>query len=225
MGFLIQLRVLLWKDLLSELRGKELISMMAFFGLLVLVIFNFAFEPGSAEAAHLGSGILWVAFTFAGVLGLNRSFLMEKESEGLQGLLLSPVDRGVLYLGKLGGNFLFMLLVESLILPFFALFFNLDLWLLLPQLALVAILSTLGFTAVGTLFAAMSAQAKSRELLLPTLLLPIVVPVIVAAVKSTGQILEGRPLAEAAHWLKLLLAFDLLYVVVSFLIFEYVVEE
>ncbi|MBI1987881.1 MAG: heme exporter protein CcmB [Nitrospinae bacterium] len=225
MGFLIQLRVLLWKDLLSELRGKELISMMAFFGLLVLVIFNFAFEPGSAEAAHLGSGILWVAFTFAGVLGLNRSFLLEKESEGLQGLLLSPVDRGVLYLGKLGGNFLFMLLVEALILPFFALFFNLDLWLLLPQLALVAILSTLGFTAVGTLFAAMSAQAKSRELLLPTLLLPIVVPVIVAAVKSTGQILEGRPLAEVAQWLKLLLAFDLLYLVVSFLIFEYVVEE
>lgn len=225
MGFLIRLKAILWKDLLSELRGKELLSMMSFFSLLVLVIFNFAFEPGSAQIAELGPGILWVAFTFAGVLGLNRSFIMEKENEGLQGMMLCPGDRGVIYLGKMGGNLLFMTLIEALILPFFAVFFNIDLWRILPQLALILLLSTLGFVAVGTLFAAISVHTKSRELLLPVLLLPIVVPVIIAAVKSTGGILAGRPLAEAAGWLNLLVGFDVIYLVVSFLVFESILEE
>ena len=225
MEFLIQLRAILWKDILSELRGKELLSMMSFFGLLVLVIFNFAFEPGSAKITELGPGILWVAFTFAGVLGLNRSFVQEKESEGLQGMMLCPGDRGVIYLGKMGGNFLFMLLIELLILPFFAIFFNFDLWHLLPQLILIILLSTLGFVTVGTLFAAISVHTKSRELLLPVLLLPIEVPVIIAAVKSTGQIFAGGSLAETAGWLKLLVSFDTIYLVVSFLVFEYILEE
>jgi len=135
------------------------------------------------------------------------------------------VDRGVIYLGKMIGNIIFIFLVELVSLPLFAVFFNLSLFHLIPRLALVLFVSTVGFASAGTLLAAISVNTKAREVLLPILLFPIIIPVIIGAVKSTGNILEGKPLVETLSWLKLLTAFDIIFIIVSFLVFEYVVEE
>lgn len=225
MGFLRKVWAIVRKDVITELRTKEMLSSMFVFALLVIVIFNFAFDPGMENIVEVAPGILWVAFTFAGVLGLNRSFILEKEKECMQGLLLAPIDRGAIYLGKMMGNVLFMFVVEAITLPFFAIFFNFSIFHLLPQLALIIVLSTIGFASVGTVFSAMSVSTKTREVMLPILLFPIVVPVIIAAVKSTGEILDGKSLSDIAAWLKLLGAFDVIFLVVSFLTFEYVIEE
>jgi heme exporter protein B len=224
-NFFRKVGLIVRKDIMVELRTKDLFSAMFLFALLVIIIFNFAFAPGTENINQLAPGILWVAFTFAGVLGLNRSFIFEKDRGSLQGLLLSPVDRGVIYLGKTLGNIIFISLVELITLPLFAIFFNLSLFHLIPRLALVLLISTVGFASAGTLLAAISVNTKAREVMLPILLFPIIVPVIIGAVKSTGNILEGKPLAEILPWLKLLTAFDITFLIVSFLVFEYVVEE
>jgi heme exporter protein B len=225
MGFLRKVQMIVWKDVISEVRTKEMISSMFVFGLLVIVIFNFAFDPGMENIEEVAPGILWVAFTFAGILGLNRSFVLEKEKDCLQGLLLTPVDRGAIYLGKMIGNVIFMLIVEAVILPFFAVFFNFDMLHLFTQLSPIVFLGTVGFASVGTIFSAMSVNTKTREVMLPILLFPVSVPVIIAAVKSTGKILEGNSLAAVSAWINMLIAFDIIFLVISFLIFEYVVEE
>ncbi|MFQ6112074.1 MAG: heme exporter protein CcmB [Nitrospinota bacterium] len=213
------------KDLRAELRTKESVAAMLVFAILVLTIFNFALGQAGEDRATLASGVLWVSFIFAGVLGLNRSFTMEKEAEGIQGLRLSPVDPSAIYLGKMVGNLIFMLVVEAITIPIFSVLFNFSLGEALWPLALVAFLSTLGFVAVGTLFAAMSVNTRTREVMLPLLLLPVALPVLIAAVSSTSLALKGSPLAEAVNWLKMLIAFDVIFVVVSTLVFEYVIEE
>ena len=168
-------------------------------------------------------GILWVAFTFAGVLGFNRSFILEKGKGSLDGLLLCPVSRDVIYLGKLVGTFLFMIVVEALLLPVFAVLYDFSLFI--PELLLIAALATLGFSAVGTLFSAMAVNTRSRETMLPLLLLPMTVPVIIAAVEATGVILDGDSFGELARWWQLLLAFDVIFLVLSSLLFGAVLEE
>ena len=214
------------KDLIAELRSKEIFSSMFIFSVVVLIVFNFSFEIGyGKKIADLASGILWVAFLFAGVLGLNRSFLLEKEKDCLQGLMLCPVDRGVIYLGKVIGNLLFIFMVILITLPIFSIFFDLSVLPYLWGLSLIILLGTVGFISVGTILSAMSVNTKMREVLLPILLLPVVVPVLIACVKSTTKILDGRPLSEISGWLRLLLAFDIVYLVVSYLTFEYVIEE
>jgi heme exporter protein B len=165
-----------------------------------------------------------VAFTFAGILGLNRSFVQEQENNCIQGLMLTPIDRGAIYLGKFLGNLLFMTLMELVALPLFVLFFNLSLWEHLAALLLIMVLSTVGFAAVGTLFSAMSVTTRTREVMLPILLFPVVVPVIIAAVKATGKILGGKDLVDIISWVKMLAGFDIIFLVVCFLTFEYVVE-
>jgi heme exporter protein B len=224
MGFFQKVWFITWKDLKAEWRTREIFSSMFIFALLVIVIFNFALDPGADPQTTL-PGALWIAFTFAGVLGLNRSFILERENEAFQGLLLCPVDRGVIYLGKMLGNLLFMSVVELIALPVFMVFFNLNLLSLLPRLGLVILLSTLGFISVGTLFSAMSIYTKTREVMLPVLLFPVVVPVIIGAVKATDRILAQKPLSEITSWLHLLIAFDIIFLVASFLTFEFVVEE
>lgn len=225
LNFFKKIGLIVWKDIMVELRTKDLLSAMFLFALLVIIIFNFAFAPGTGNIDQLAPGILWVAFTFAGVLGLNRSFIFEKDRGSLQGLMLSPVDRGVIYLGKMLGNIIFISLMELITLPLFALFFNLSIFHLIPRLVLVFLISTIGFASAGTLLAAVSVNTKAREVMLPILLFPIIVPVIIGAVKSTGKIFEGKPLMEILPWLKLLAAFDIIFIIVSFLVFEYVVEE
>jgi len=223
-SFLSKVWFITWKDLKAEWRTREIFSSMFIFTLLVIVIFNFAIDPGTDPQAIL-PGALWIAFTFAGVLGLNRSFILERENEAFQGLLLCPVDRGAIYLGKMLGSLLFMSFVEILAVPIFMIFFNLNLSGLLPGLGLVIVLSTIGFISVGTLFSAMSVNTKTREVMLPILLFPVVVPVIIGAVRATDRILAQKPLSDVIPWLNLLMAFDVIFLVASFLTFEFVVEE
>ena len=170
-------------------------------------------------------GVLWAAFTFAGILGLGRSFIAEKDNDCLQGLLLCPVDRAVIYLGKFLGNFLFTAIMGVVVFVFFSVLYNVDIGqALLPMLAIL-LLTTWGFAAVGTLFSAVSVGLKTRDVLLAILLFPVMVPVILAAAKSSGAVLDGRGLADAYNWLALLVVYDIVFFVVSILTFDYVVEE
>jgi heme exporter protein B len=212
-----------WKDILTELRTKEVITSVLVFALLVLVIFNFAFGTQADTMELVAPGILWVALTFGGVLGLNRIFAVEKENSRLEGLMLCPVDRAVIYWGKLAGSFTFMLAIAIVITPIFLALFNLPLFL--PRLLLIIVLATLGFAAVGTLFSALAINTRARDIMLPILFLPVVVPVIVAAVKATIPVLAGDPWADMLTWLQIMIAFDIIYLVIASLVFEFVVEE
>jgi heme exporter protein B len=211
------------KDMAAELRSKETLSTVLIFALMIVVVFNFAFELRVENVRQIAPGVLWVAFTFAGVLALNRSFVVEREEGCIDGLRLTPADRGAIYLGKFLANTLFMLVAEACILPVFAVLF--DVSVLNPVLWLIVVLGTVGFVAVGTLFAAMAVSTRAREAMLPLLLFPIAVPVLIAATKSTGQVLDGQSLSEVYSWLRLLLAFDIIFTVIAWLGFEYVLEE
>jgi len=211
------------KDVLTELRSKQMLGAMFVFALMTAVIFNFAFELRVENARQIVPGVLWVAFTFAGVLGLNRSFVLEQEDGCIEGLMLAPVDRSVIYTGKLLSNVAFMTVAEALVAPVFVIMF--DISILSPVLWVVILLGTIGFAAVGTLFAAIAVNTRARDIMLPILLFPAAVPVLIAATRSTAQILNGLPLSELQTWLRLLLAFDIIAVVTAFLSFEYVIEE
>jgi heme exporter protein B len=212
-----------WKDMLTELRTKEFVISVLVFALLVMVIFSFAFGARTETTGLAAPGILWVALTFGGVLGFNRIFAVEKENSRLEGLMLCPVDRAVIYWGKLAGSFTFMLAVAIVLTPIFLALFNLPLFL--PRLALIIVLATLGFAAVGTLFSAVAINTRARDIMLPILFLPVVVPVIVAAVKATALVLADKPWGDMLTWLQILIAFDIIYLVVATLVFEFVVEE
>jgi len=223
MGMFGKIIAIFWKDMLTEFRTKEVVVSVLVFALLVLVIFSFAFgtRPGMTEL--VAPGILWTALTFGGVLGFNRTFAMEKENSRLEGLMLCPVDRAVIYWGKLAGSFTFMLAVAIVITPIFLVLFNLPLFL--PKLALIIVLAIIGFAAVGTLFSAVAINTRARDIMLPILFLPVVVPVIVAAVKATAPVLAGKPWGDMLTWLQIMIAFDIIYLVVATLVFEFVVEE
>ena len=222
-GFLRKVLAIVHKDIIAELRTKEMFSSMFVFALLVIVIFNFAFEMRVANVKQVAPGVLWVTFTFAGMLGLNRSFILEKDKGCLEGLLLAPVDRSAIYFGKMLGNLIFMLVVEAIVLPIFWVLFNPPLFS--PALILILVLGTLGFAGVGTLFSAIAVHTRAREVMLPILLFPIVVPLMIAAVKITGGLLDGQPLSEMRNWLNLLVGFDIIFLTVSYMTFDYVVEE
>lgn len=227
MKFFTQIQAMVWKDLLAEFRTKESLSAMFVFSLLVMIAFNFAFEPGMKSRQEVSPGILWVAFSFAGILGLSRSFVYEKDKECLQGLMLCPVDLGAIYIAKLVGNLIFMTLVEAITLPIFSIFFNVTITQALMPLAVVILVTTIGFSSVGTIFSAISINTRAREVMFPILFFPIVFPIIIGAVKMTGGILQGKGIGDAdiSSWLVLSSAFDIIFLVVSFLVFEYVIEE
>ncbi len=214
-----------WKDVRVELRARERMNAMLFFAALVLFIFNFALGPDLSKLREAAPGLLWLAFLFTGMLGLGRSFQAERENECFEELLLTPGDRESLYFGKLAGNILFMVMAEALILPLFAILYNVEIWAALPGLLLVAFLGTVGFSTIGTLLAAMTAHLRAREVMLPLLLFPLTVPVILGSVKATDALLGGAGLAEASHWVKLLGGFDVVFLVVCPLAFEFVLEE
>lgn len=212
-----------WKDAISEMRTKEIVSSVLVFTLLVIVTFNFAFGTSQEMMRLVAPGILWVTFAFAGVLSLNRSFIPEKEEGCLEGLMASPVSREAIYVGKMLGSLLFMLIVEAITLPVFAFLFNLPVISL--QLIVITILATIGFVAVGTLFSALAVNTKAREMILPILFLPIIVPVIISAVKASDLALSGESWAGISSWLQIIVAFDIIFLVVSVLIFAFVIEE
>jgi len=222
-SFLRALWAVVWKDLAAELRSRELISAMLVFALLVILIFNFALELDAATRANVTSGVLWVTFAFAGTLGLNRSMAMEKDRGCLDGLLLAPVDRSAIYFGKALGNLIFMFLVEIIVLPVYSALYNINLFH--PGLLLVILLGSLGYVAVGTLLSSMAVQTRTRDILLPILLFPVVIPIFIAAVKASGGILQGIPMDELWPWLNLLIVYDVVFTAVAFMVFGYVVEE
>ena len=225
MSYFKKVIAIAYKDLLYEYRSRETVTTMLIFSFLVVVIFNFTFDPGSTYAIEAAPGIIWVAFTFSGVLGLNRSFIYEVDRGSLHGLLLSPIDRGAIYLGKMFGNIIFMSIMEVLTLPLFVVLFNLDFSILWLKLLVVIVFATLGFAAVGTLFSAIAVNTRAREILLPILLFPVVVPVILSAVNATRSILDNQGWAPVLAWLRILIAFDVIFISICYAVFEYVVEE
>ena len=213
------------KDLKIEWRTKTAFASSMVFAVLVLAVFYFSRDPSVVTSLDVAPAALWVTFTFAAMLGLNRAFLLERENRALDGLLLTPVPRSGIFLGKLLGNLVFVTVVELISLPLFALFFNVNVFHALPELALLTAMATLAFVSVGTLLSAMVVRTRFAELMLPILLLPFLLPPIVGAVQTTAGILVGRPLNEFTGWLKLLGAFDIAFVAVCFLLFDSTVEE
>jgi heme exporter protein B len=216
--------VVAWKDLLVERRSKETLNALLFFSLLLLFVFQFALGPDRDRLAGVLPGVLWLGFILSALLALGRTFLIEREHDCWEGLLLAPGDKSAIYLGKLAANLALMAVVETLVLGLFVIFFDIDLRRAFPGLALVVALGTLGLGAVGTLFAAMTAHVRAREVLFPVLLLPVQIPVLLATVKATEALLLGEPLGAVAHWLKLLAAADVIYVVIGLLTFDAVLE-
>ena len=217
--------IVVWKDLLVERRSKETLNALLFFSLLLLFLFQFALGSDRERLTGALPGLLWLGFILSGLLALGRTFIAERENDCWDGLLLAPGDKSAIYLGKLTGNLVLMLAVEAMLVGLFVVFLNLDLARALPGLALVAGLGTLGLASVGTLFAAMTAHVRARELLFPVLLLPIQIPVLLGAVKATEAILLGEPLGAVAHWLKLLAAADVIYLTVGVLTFDAILES
>ena len=215
--------VLVWKDIVLEWRSRELVISVLVFSLLVVVLFNFALNVTPQRIAILAPGILWVAFAFAGILAMNRTFVREREQGGLDGLLLAPVSRDAIFLGKALGSFLFMLLVEAALLPAFAVLLNFSAASFL--LILTIVLATLGFAVVGTLFSAIAVQTRSREIMLPVLFFPVILPVIIGAVEATTAAIGVGPTVRLERWLPLLAIFDALFLVICPWLFAVVVEE
>jgi heme exporter protein B len=222
-GYLKAILAIAWKDLAAELRSRELLSAMLVFALLVILIFNFALELDVAARKAVTSGVLWVTFAFAGTLGLNRSMAIEKDRGCLDGLLLAPVDRSAIYFGKMISNLAFMFIVEAIILPAYSVLYTTNLFN--PGLIGVILLGSVGYVAVGTLLSSMAVQTRTRDVLLPILLFPVIVPVLVAAVKASSGILQGLALAEIMPQVSLLIVYDVIFIAVSFMVFDYVVEE
>jgi len=219
--------IVLGKDLRIEWRNLDNLPAMFFFSLLVLVIFNFGFDFASADFLALGPGVLWVAFSFAGVLSFGHSFTLEREGECIQGLRLAPVDPGTIYLGKMLANFISMLIVEAVLLPLSAVLFTERIMTNIGALSIIVLVHTLGFAAIGTLFGAMTARTRRGDVLLPILLFSVSVPLMISAVKSTGSVLDGAGAFEGASgtWLVMALIFDVVFVTAAFLTFEYIIEE
>lgn len=222
-SFLKAVAAVVWKDLQAEFRSRELFSAMLVFSLLIILIFNFALELDIKTRQSVTSGVLWATFAFAGTLGLNRSMAIEKDRGCMDGLLLAPVDRSAIYFGKVISNLMFMLIVEVIILPVYSVLYSIN--LLQPGLLLVILLGSVGYASVGTLLSAMSVQTRTRDILLPILLFPVVIPVILSAVKASGGYLEGLPFEEILPPLSLLIAYDIIFIAVAFMVFDNVVEE
>jgi heme exporter protein B len=211
------------KDIASEMRSRELLSAMTVFALLVVVIFNFALELEPLARKVATPGILWATFTFAGTLGLNRSMAIEKDRDCLDGLLLAPVDRSAIYFGKMLSNLAFMLIVAVIVLPIYSVLYNINLFN--PGLILVIFLGSTGYVAVGTLLSSMAVQTRTREVLLPILLFPVVLPIIIAAVKASSGFLQGFSLIAVMPYINLLIVYDVIFIAVAYMVFDYVVEE
>ena len=211
------------KDLLLETRNKDIIVAVSAFALLVLMVFTFAIDINQVNAKLTGPGILWASIAFAGVTGLNRAFALELEGNTLEALMLAPISRDLIYVGKMFGNFLFLTASQIIVVPIFAVLFNLA--VLRWEMLVISLLTTIGFSTIGTLFAAMSMRVRAREVMLPLLFLPVVTPLIMAAVESTSHVVNDGSWPEIAQWIQLALAFDIAFIVISAFIFQQILED
>lgn len=217
-----QIWAIVRKDLALERHSREMFSSMTLYALLVLFLFSISFDLRIEQTATVAPGVLWVAITFSGMLGLSRSFVLERDQGCLDGLLLCPIDRSQLYLAKVLSNLIFISITEVILVPLYLVLLNLPFY---PMLPLIVLLGTIGFSAVGTLLSALTVRARAREALLPVLIFPILLPALIAAVKLTSGLLDGLPWQEMRSWLLLLVGFDVLFIALSYLLFETVVEE
>ena len=223
MHFIRKVAAIVHKDITTELRTKEMFSSMLVFSLMAVFIFSIALDLAASDPLDTTPGLLWVTIAFAGTLGLNRSLAQEQENGCMDGLLLAPMDRSAIFFGKALGNVLFMLVVEMVVVPIFSMLFNVP--LLRGSVLLVVVLGTIGYASVGTLFSTMAVNTRAREVMLPILLLPVSIPIFISAVNATAGLLAGDPVSEVSSWLQLLVAFDAIIIAVSFMTFEFVVEE
>ncbi len=214
---------IVWKDLRAEIRSREMINSMILFTLMTVMVFSLALELDKEARNTTVSGVLWVAIVFAGILGLGRSLASEKDRGSLDALLLAPIDRSALFFGKMIGNLLFVLVIAAVLLVLLTILFNIT--LIKPLLVLVILLGTLGFTTVGTLLSSMSVHARAREAMLPILLLPVVLPVLISAVRASSAILEALPREDWLPWIQLLIVADVIYIAAAYALFDFVVEE
>ena len=222
-GLLGPIATMVWKDILLELRSRELVISVIVFGLLVVIVFSFAIDPAPGQAETLAPGILWVAFAFAATLAMNRAFVREQEAGALEGLLVSPVSRDAIFLAKAATSFLFMLLIEAVLLPAYSVMLGFS--ALSWTLGATILLATLGFALIGTLFSALAAQTRSREIMLPVLFFPIVLPVILGAVEATTRAIGGETFVGLGRWLPLIAIFDAVFLVICPWVFSFVVED
>ena len=218
-------RAVAWKDLTTERRTKATFNAVAFLAALMLVLFGFALGPDAEALRSAAAGVLWLTVLFSGVLAFNHSYQLELDGGALETLLLYPGDRRAIFLGKLAANLVFVLLVLLLIVPMAAVLFNLPVVRPFPGLAGVFALGAFGFVTLGTFYAAMASRVRAREVLLPLLLFPMLVPLLVGAVGATRALLAGDVMGDAGPWMRLLAAYDLIFLVASVLAFEYIVED
>lgn len=222
-SFLRAVLAIVWKDIQAEYRSLELVSAMLVFSLLVIIIFNYALDLDIKMRESVTSGVLWSTFAFAGTLGLNRSMAVEKDRGCLDGLLLAPVDRSAIYFGKAISNLAFMIVVEAIVLPAYTLFYGINLFK--PGLLFIILLGSIGYVGVGTLLATMSVQTRTRDILLSILLFPVVIPVLLPAIIASNGFLAGVDLADILFSIGLLVAYDIIFIAVSFMVYDSVVEE
>ena len=225
MSFIQPIRTIVWKDLTSEFRSKEMILSMCLFSFLVLIIFSFTLGMGLVNLKEIIPGILWVVFIFSGLMGLSRSFGAERDKGTLPGLLLCPVSRWEIFLAKMMVTLIFTVIMEIFTLSLFIILYNMNLLPYLLPLGLIILLGTVGFCIIGTIFSAMSATTRSRDVILSILVFPILVPLIIAAVQATGIILDGKSIQTIYPWLKILIAFDFVFLLLAYLTFDFIMEE
>jgi heme exporter protein B len=224
-GILAAAWVIARKDLAIEFRTRSAYLSALVLSLLSIVIFFFAWDPTAIGAADLAPGVLWVTFSFSGLLGMHRSFGVESHDGAMDALLIAPVPRQSIFLGKALANLVFVLGVQAVALPAVALFYNLPIGPAFGALSLLMFLASVGLVAVGTMFAGMTANTRLAELLLPVLAMPFFVPIVMPAAKTTALLLAGRPMSEAFAWLRILFAFDLVFVYVCMLLFPLTLDD
>jgi len=214
---------IVWKDLRAEIRSRELINSMILFTLMTVLVFSLALELDADARQNIVAGVLWVTIVFAGILGLGRSLASEKDRGSLDALLLAPIARSALFFGKMIGNLLFVLVIAFVLLLLLTVLFNVTLFK--PYLVLMVLLGSIGFTTVGTLLSSMTVHARARETLLPILLLPVVLPILISAVRASTGILDEMPSEDWMPWVQLLAIADVIFLVASYALFDFVVEE
>src|SRR3954465_9548523 len=221
MAFVRQVLVIMAKDLRAELRTKEAINASLSFALVVLLLFSFAFDPSEETTREISGGLLWIVFAFAGTLLLNRSFARELGNDCLDALISAPIPGSALFLGKALANFVLVMAVELIALPLFGIFYNVKWTSQFWQLMLVVVLGTWAMTVTGTIFSALTVNIRLREVMLPILNFPILIPALLAAMVLSSELIAGKPITSANEtWLKLLVGFDVMYTAVSLALVE-----
>jgi heme exporter protein B len=219
-----RVRAVAAKDLTAEWRTRANFNAVTFFGALMLLLFGFALGPDTATLRAAAPGIVWLTVLFSGVLAFNRSYQIELENDALDMLLSYPGDRRSIFLGKLAANLAFVLLVETIIVPLTAVLYGVPLVGPLPGLAGVLLLGTFGFVTLGTFYSALSSRSRAREVLLPLLLFPMLVPLLIAASEATAALMAGDAMGDARTWAGVLVAFDVIFFVVSVYAFDHVIS-